>query len=39
MLPPDEVDDFRAFVDGSEVMARFGTVAPARVDVELEPAD
>ncbi len=36
---PDEVDDFRAFVDGSEVMARLGTVAPSRVAVSLEPAD
>jgi hypothetical protein len=36
---PDEVDDFRAFIDGSEVMTRFGMVMPDRVDVGLEPAD
>lgn len=36
---PDEVDDFRAFVDGCDVMTRLGTAAPLRVDVELEPAD
>jgi hypothetical protein len=36
---PDEVDDFRSFIDGSEVMTRFGMVTPDRVDVGLEPAD
>ena len=36
---PDEVDDFRAFVDGCDVMTRFGMVTPSRVDVGLEPAD